>query len=118
MLKTAVLGDDMRPHHMLFSKDDDHEEVYKLIFVVTSSSLWLSEDLSDKIREFNRLVFSDGGSDSGLVEFGKIRYKEIAELRTALERYHARDMLTLHDVPKFLERKKFSDSYIPIGRRS
>ena len=103
---------------MLFSKDDDHEEVYKLIFVVTSSSLWLSEDLSDKIREFNRLVFSDGGSDSGLVEFGKIRYKEIAELRTALERYHARDMLTLHDVPKFLERKKLSDSYIPIGRRS
>lgn len=117
MLKSAVLDGDQRPYHLLFSKDDDHQAVYKLMFIVMSKALWLTDDLFAKTRELNILIYSDGGSGSGLVEFGKRNYTTIAELRTQIELLHARDMLTLHNVPQFLKNKRPSDSYAPIERR-
>jgi hypothetical protein len=117
MLKSAVLDGDQRPYHLLFSKDDDHETVYKLMFLVLSKSLWLTDDLFEKTRELNVLLYRDGGSDSGLIEFGKTNYKTIAELRTQIEKIHARDMIVLHNVPGFLKSKRHVDSYSPIERR-
>jgi len=117
MLKSAVLDDDQRPYHLLFSKDDDHQEVFKLMFVVMSNALWLTDDLFAETRKLNVLIYSDGGSESGLIEFGKRHYTTIADLRTQLEKLHARDMLKLHNVPQFLKSKRPSDSYAPIERR-
>src|SRR5678815_954906 len=42
MVKTAVLDQDGRPYHVLFSKDDDKQGVYDLLIAVMSKALWLS----------------------------------------------------------------------------
>ena len=108
---TVVDNDDKRPYHILFSKDDDHGAVYELLFAVMSSALWVSDDLFDLTRELNVLIYSGTNLGEGLIGFGKQNYKTIAELRTKMEIAHMRDMLTLHEVPKFLRSKKPSDSY-------
>jgi hypothetical protein len=111
MLKTAVLDRDGRPYHMLFSKDDDKQGVYDLLFAVMSKALWLSDELFELTREFNVLFYSHGDTNAGLIEFGKEHYKQVAELRTRMEKVHLRDMLVLHEVPLFLKSKKPTDSY-------
>jgi hypothetical protein len=115
MLKAAVLDEDKRPYHLLFSKEDDHQTVYRVLFMIMSNALWLSDELFGRTRELNVLVFSHGVGEGGLVEFGKQNYATIAELRTKIERVHARDMLELHKIPRFLKRKKPRDSYTPIA---
>jgi hypothetical protein len=111
MLKMAVLDADKRPYHLMFSKDDDVEAVYKLLFGVMSNALWISDELFESTRELNLTVLRHGSSNSGLVEFGKANYARFAELRTKIEKAHLRDMLSLHDVPRFLKNKKPNDSY-------
>lgn len=111
MVKTAVLDRDGRPYHMLFSKDDDKQGVYDLLFAVMSKALWLSDELFELTREFNVLFYSHGEAEGGLIEFGKEHYRQIAELRTKIEEVHLRDMLVLHEVPRFLKSKKPTDSY-------
>lgn len=116
-IKVAVLDKDQRPYHLLFSKNDDQEELYKLLFAVMSRALWFSDELFERTRELNVLIYSRTRDGSCLVEFGKTNYREIAELRTKIEKLHARDMLTLHEVPKFLRSKQPTDSYaqLPTG---
>lgn len=118
MVKTAVLDRDGRPYHMLFSKDDDKQGVYNLLFAAMSNALWLSDELFELTREFNLLLYRHGDSEGGLIEFGKIHYREIADLRTKIEKVHLRDMLTLHEVPRFLKSKKPTDSYGPVKVQS
>jgi hypothetical protein len=114
-IKVAVVdNDDKRPYHILFSKDDDHDAVYKLLFTVMSTALWLTDDLFDQSRELNVLIYSGTSKGEGLIAFGKQNYRTIAKLRTKLETAHARDMLTLHEVPKFLRSKKPTDSYVAL----
>lgn len=115
MVKTAVLDNDRRPYHLLFSKNEDQQSVYTLLFGIMSNALWLSDELFDLTREFNVLFYSHSDGDGGLIEFGKTHYQRIAELRTKIEKVHLRDMLTLHDVPRFLKNKKPMDSYGPIN---
>ena len=113
-IKVAVLDDDQRPYHLLFSKDDDHEGVYKALLEVLSTALWLTDDLFEKTRELNVLIYGRTKSGEGLIEFAKENYRTIAELRTQIEKLHTRDMLTLHEVPKFLQSKRPIDSYAAI----
>ncbi|MBZ8141018.1 hypothetical protein CLD22_14040 [Rubrivivax gelatinosus] len=113
-IKVAVLDRDQLPYHALFSKDDDHNFVYKLLFEIMSRALWLSDDLFDATRKLNVLIYSKTSDGGSLVAFGKAHYREIAELRTQIERLHARDLLSLHQVPRFLKSKKPSDSYVPL----
>jgi hypothetical protein len=111
-VKTAVRGsDDPRSYHILFSEDDDHQNVYTLLLSVNSQSLWLTDDLFDLTRELNLMVYLGTKDGESLIEFGRQNYKPIAELRTKIERLHARDMARLHNVPKFLRGRKPSDSY-------
>lgn len=117
-LRVAVVDNDQRPYHLLFSKDDDHLAVYELLYDVMSNSLWLSDQLYDSARELNVLIYSHTENESGLIEFGKNNYRAIADLRVNLERYHARDMLTLYDIPGFLKSKKHVGAYEPLPRRS
>ena len=112
-LKVAVLDQDKRPYHLLFSAEDSAENTYKELFSVMSSALWISDDLFDETRKLNVLIYtrSEGTGVSSLIEFGKQHYQELAELRTRIEKLHARDMLTLHEVPTFLKSKKPKDSF-------
>lgn len=113
-VKASVLDKDGRPYHLLFSQDDEKQAVYNLLFSVMSKSLWLSDELFALTRQFNLLVYSHGSAPSGLIEFGKQKYKEVADLRTRIERVHTKDMLYLHEVPRFLKSKKSADSYEAI----
>lgn len=116
-IKAAVVDSDQRPYHFLFSKDDDQIYVYQKISEAMSKSLWLSEDVFDVLREFNVLVAEGATKELGLIEFGKQKYKVIAELRTKLEQICAQDMIKLHDVPNFLKSKKFRNSYSAVSVR-
>lgn len=114
--KIAVVDTDNRPYYLLFSKDDDHASVYKALTDGMPDALWLSDELFEATRKLNVLVFSRAPDGSGLTEFGKTYCREIAQLRTKMERLHIRDMTTLHEVPEFLRKKRPRDSYAPVAR--
>jgi hypothetical protein len=115
-IKVAVLDKDGQPYHLLFSDEDSKESAYKAIFSVMSSALWLSDDIFEETRRLNVLIYShsEATDTTNLIEFGKEHYREVAELRTRIEKLHTRDMLTLHQVPAFLRSKKPKDSYVEI----
>ncbi|MCK9367415.1 MAG: hypothetical protein M0P72_09755 [Metallibacterium scheffleri] len=117
MINTAVIGHDQRPYHLLFSKDDDHAAVYKMLGDVMSQALWLSDDLFQNIRELNVLIYSKAGDSAGLVEFGKNNYIAIGKLRTQIKSLHGRDMRTLHKVSSFFKRKKHLNKYESLPNR-
>jgi hypothetical protein len=117
-IKIAVVDTDNRPCHLLFSKDNDHANVYKTLAYGMPDALWLSDDLFEATRDLNILVYTRAPDGFGLTEFGKAHYREIAELRTRIERLHTRDMTSLHEVPKFLRNKKPGDAYTPVARGS
>jgi|HubBroStandDraft_4_1064222.scaffolds.fasta_scaffold159424_2 hypothetical protein len=104
-LKIAVLDADRRPYHILFSKDDDWQSAYNLLSDMISHALWLSNEAFEKTKELNYLIYRLKPID-GAIEFGKVNYKAIAEIRSDLEKIAATDMLKLHDVKSFLKTKK------------
>jgi hypothetical protein len=69
-----------------------------------SQDLWLSDDAFLKTRDLNYLFFSMPEGD--VVEFGKQHYQAIAQIRESLEKILAADMMELHNVRRFLARKK------------
>ena len=115
-IKTAVLDGDGKPYHLLFSDETSKVTTYKALFAVMSSALWLSNELFDETRKLNVLIYSgsEGSDTENLIAFGKKHYREVAELRTRVEKLHARDMLVLHKVPAFLKSKQPTDSYAEI----
>ena len=117
-IKIAVVDNDQRPYHLLFSGDNDHATVYKLLLGTMSNALWLTDELFDLTRQLNLLVYNATAPEKGLVEFGKNNYKTVAELRTKLERTLANDMLVLHDIPAFLKAKKPTDGYTTLPRHT
>jgi hypothetical protein len=46
---------------------------------------------------------------NSVIEFGKQNYEQVATIRAAIERLHARDMVSLHDVKAFLLSKNKPD---------
>lgn len=116
-IKIAVIDDDQKPYHFLFSQDDDHVNIYKMLVGSMSNALWFTDDLFELTRQLNLLVYTGTPGESGFIEFGKKNYTAVAELRTKLERLHARDMLSLHDVPAFLKSKKPADGYVTLPSR-
>ena len=115
-IKIAVVDTDNRPCHMLFSIEDGHTNVYERLMDGMPDALWLSEDLFDATRALNVLVYSRAPSGTSLTEFGKTHYRQIAELRTSMEKIHIRDMTTLHKVPEFLRKKRYRDTFTPVAR--
>jgi hypothetical protein len=103
-ISTSVLDKDNLPHHIIFTGNDPWPNAFKLLLDV--SALWLSDELFAKTRDLNYLFFRGSQYEGGAVEFAKQNYKAIAELREEIERIHHMDMLSLHDVKGFLERKK------------
>jgi hypothetical protein len=93
-IKTAVVDNDQRPYHFVFL-DDDQVTIYKSLFAVMSSALWISDELFEQTRELNLLIYSKAKDGADMIQFGKDNYTKIAELRTKIEKLHARDMLTL-----------------------
>lgn len=117
MLKTSVADDsDNKVYHLLFS-DGDNAQAHEILFRVSSQSMWLSDEIVDETIKLNRLIFSCASNQADVFAFAKRNYKTIADTRTRLERLHARDLLTLHEVTRFLKSKKPTDSYGQLPNR-
>jgi hypothetical protein len=105
-LKTAVLDEDRQPYHLLLSHEDDLPEAYKCLYEISSQALWLSDDLFLQTRDLGRLLFGATDHEGGTVAFAKKHYQKLATFREEIERLHIRDMLSLHEVKKFLKAKR------------
>ena len=110
-LKAAILDHDHCPYHLLFSEDESF--VYGKLSVM-SKGLWLSDDLFAHIRDLN-VFFFEHGSGKGVLQFGKTHYKKLALMREEMEKIVARDLVTLHKVPDFLERKRKSVGFSEVN---
>jgi hypothetical protein len=116
MLKTSIHDDDNQLYHLLFSGPE--VDVYKLFAMLSKKALWLSDELLAVTRELNILVYTEASAAGvGLKEFGKRNYQKIAELRTRMEVLHARDMLSLHRIARFLKSKNPANAYTPLPPR-
>ena len=116
-LRTSVLDKDNKPYHRLFSIGNASESAFKRLFSVMSQAMWLSDEAFTKTRDLNYLLFGLGtGSEGDPVEFAKQNYRAIAELREALEKILAADMLELHKVRRFLKQKKRkkTSAFLPV----
>ena len=110
-LKAAVVvPDDPRPYHILFSseKDDDWKRALLLVSEVLTEGLWLTHEMFNKVRDLNYVLFKFEKPES-VIEYGRKLYQDLATRRDELERLLARDMLYLHDVPRFLKQKNRPD---------
>jgi hypothetical protein len=116
MIRIAVVDDDRRPYHILFSNNDE-AAIYRQLLDVMSQALWLSDDLFQKTRDLNLLIYGRDTTKESLIEFAKTKYVAIGELRTQIEEFHGRDMLALHEVRQFITAKKHADNYTPLPRR-
>jgi hypothetical protein len=110
-LRTSVIGEeDNRPYHLVFSSEEKgFDQVFALLHQAMSEGLWLSDEIFEKVRDLNYLVFHVT-KPSSVIAFGKENYQRIATLRAELERLVARDMMTLHKVKKFLASKNRPDA--------
>lgn len=104
-LKTAVVDDDRRTYHFLFSYDDGLLRAYQLVQAVMSQGMWLTLDTFKKVRDLNYLIFSFNPDLGATIASAKEHYVKIAEIRSDLERLLAKDMLYLHRVRRFLKRR-------------
>lgn len=117
MLKTAVQDNvDGRAYHLLFA-DGDSTEAYKVLFIVSSQSMWLSDDIVAETIKLNRLLHSRPSNPSDPFAHFKDNYTVIAETRTRLETMHSRDFQSLHNVQRFLKSKNPKDSYERLPAR-
>ncbi|WP_338820061.1 hypothetical protein [Acidovorax temperans] len=117
-LKLTVLDDDQRPYHQIFSNEATWTHIYKLFLDSTAQPLWLSTTVFSKTRELNIMLLKASHDQRDLVEFGKSNYAPIAELREEIERIHAKDMLSLHNVEDFLKQKKeYKSGFAPFDPR-
>jgi hypothetical protein len=117
MLRNTVLGNDQAPYHQVFSSEDSWISVYALILRATAHPLWLSDDIFARVRDLNKMVFQASTNERSMIEFGQANYKAIAELREEIEILHARDMLELHRVKKFLKSKRRRLSFDSMDSR-
>ena len=109
-LRTAVVDQDCRPYHFVFDQKEALPNLFKEIFDTMSHGLWLSDEAFAKTRDLNYLVFRMSVAGGDMIEVAKQNHPMIAEGRESLERILAADMLGLHDVKRFLKRKKNSRS--------
>ena len=86
-IKTCVLDKDNKPYHLLFSKADDWDNLYILIYKVISQSLWLSEDAFMISRDLNYLVFLKTPDETDMIEFGKQNYEKLLQYVQNLRKY-------------------------------
>jgi hypothetical protein len=104
--KASVVDRDNKPYHVPFSGENDKVAALIQLGSAMSQGLWLSDEAFKKTTELNYILFRLPTVERDVINFGKEHYQAIAELREALERILAADMLDMHKVGRFLRRKK------------
>lgn len=114
----AIVDDKNRTYHAMFQpREHGLPEFYVLLHKAMSGKFWLSDDLYAATRELNLIAYPAGDNQEALLAIAKDRYKDIAELRTTIERLHSRDMLSLHLVRKFLRSKRWGSGFEALPPR-
>lgn len=107
-----------RTYHSIFTPQEEGlPEFYVLVYKAMSAKFWLSDEIYAAIRELNLMAYPAADNQERLLEIAKLRYQEIAETRTRIEKLHSRDMQNLHRVSQFLKNKKFGNSYQDLPLR-
>jgi len=109
-LRIAVVDKDNLPYHRAFAAENPWENVFRRLLDVMSEGLWLSNEAFATVRELNHLFFRMSVSEGNAVELAKRNHQTIANAREAIEKALAADMLELHEVKRFLRRKKTDTS--------
>nr|WP_147299317.1 hypothetical protein [Cupriavidus taiwanensis] len=104
--KTSVLDTDNKLYHRLFAydfKSDPSNHPAVQVARAIGNGQWFGERVFNLTQSFSYAVFGTPQDQAGMIQFGKDNYKKIAVLREQLEAEIARDLLHLHDVPRFLK---------------
>lgn len=104
-LKTSFHDGNGRLYHLLFASEANFGTAYQVISAISSKGLWLSEEAFSKVQELNYGMLQNK-LNADTLEFAKRNYEAIAKFREDLERIVAADMMELHNVHRFLSRKK------------
>ena len=104
--KTTILNAKNQPYYIVFDEDDNWQNAYGPLVEAMSNALWLGDEIFELTKELNSLIFRLPTMTSGITQFGIDNYIEMAQIRDALEKQLAIDMLDLHKVEKFLKLKK------------
>ena len=104
--RMTVVDKDNKGYHLSFLGENPKEDLFKRLFAVMSQGLWLSDEAFAKTSELNYLLFRMPDAEGDAINFGNQHYQAIATMRDALERILAADMLNMHEVGRFLKRKK------------
>jgi hypothetical protein len=111
--RASVMDDTRQPYHIGLS-GDTIDSLNELLFTTSLKATWFSNKMLEVTRELSVILHNCHPENESPIEFGKRNYRRLAELRTQIEATYARDMLTLHDVPRFLKEKKPTDHYEAI----
>ncbi|MFC6647429.1 hypothetical protein ACFQBQ_18000 [Granulicella cerasi] len=105
--KTAVPVAPNNLIHIVFSgeESDDPCGIHRLILDLSTQSFWLSDEMFAKSREID-LALLERDTFTSWHEFGVANYQKFAVLRVDLEELYARDLGSLHMVPRFLRHKR------------
>lgn len=114
----ASVDENNRPYHAMFEpRERGIPDFYVLLHGAMAGKFWLSDDLHSALRDLNIVAYPASSNQDALLAIAKDKYKDIAELRTTIERRHSRDMLSLHQVNKFLKSKHHGDGYDELPSR-
>ena len=117
-LKLTVVDDiDAKPYCMMFSGDRKmFFEGQTNLALVVSNSLWLSEEMIDKLRQLQQdfLTIEAKNTDNPVnnISIGKEWYTKLGEDRRIIENCLKKDLLSLYNVKSFLKQKTKQKSVI------
>ena len=111
VLKLTVVDNiDAKPYFMMFSGDRKmFFEGQTNLALVASNSLWLSEEMTDKLRQLQQdfLTIEAKITDNpdNNIRIGKEWYTKLGEDRRIIENCLKKDLLSLYNVKSFLKAK-------------
>lgn len=102
-LKISVLDHDSKPYHLALTRTTG--DVHNLAASASVMAMWISERILEQMRLFNQTVFGIPDEIERKIEFAKVNYVAIAELRHKIEKSLMEEYLGLPNVRAFLKMK-------------
>ena len=117
VMKLTIVDKDPNPYFMMFSGDSKlFYESQNNLTLAASNSLWLSQEMVDKLRQLQQHFLTIGAKITDDTEnnilVGKEWYTKLGEDRRIIENCLKKDMLSLYDVKSFLKEKTERKSVI------
>jgi hypothetical protein len=79
--KTTLFDEDYKPYYIVFDEDDNWQNAYAPLVAALSNALWLGDEILEKTKELNSLLFHLPSMSKGITQFGKDNYIKLAQIR-------------------------------------